>query len=172
MKQYRRFLRIAATFLLCMAPGTAAAQPAPDSRPPRPRSAAVNYGGRKVPRRSSAFAATGVKIEEEGDGQLTISVFFNDVVDSHSVTREHILLNGHALPPETEFLFSKKRNMVRFRVRQPRPENGQGDMFSLRFSCILAYDGRAAKEAELRELRSGSFFIYSAKEQAWRKSSL
>ncbi len=137
------------------------AQPRP--RPPAPPG--MNFNGHRMPPRSEFFSVIGLKIEESGDF-LIISIFFNDSVDSNSVGPEHIFINDEPLPPQTEFLFNRSRNMTRFSV--PRMD----ESFSLMFVELRSFDGKIMNPTKISGLEANSFRKFSWEERTWQKSSL
>ena len=165
---------IRSLLFLCMVLGTkAAAQPVhPPAPHPRPHRESMNYSGRKMPRHAESFSAIGVKIEDGSNDVIAISVFFNDILDTNSIRGDSILINGAELPPGTEFIFSKTRQMMRVSIPRTAAPHAAGSTFSLTLGGIRSFDGRAIKAEELHELSAGTFFKYSRKEQAWQKSSL
>ena len=133
----------------------------PPQRPAPNRT--MNFNGRKMPRREGNFSAIGIKVDETEDF-FTVSIFFNDALDSNSVEAHHIFINETPLPPKTEFLFNKNRHMLRFTTQK-----ADGN-FTLKLSEIRSCDGKEMRPTEVSGLEGKSFFKFSPKEQKWQKT--
>ena len=133
----------------------------------------VNYSGRKLSAGDGVFTVIGVKAEADDGDFLLLSVYFNDMVDSSSVQNRRIFVNEKALPPVTQFHFSKNRRMVKFKIK--RPESGsesEGEGFSLRLVQFQSFKGRSMNPIELKGLDENCFFKFSREKREWQKSSL
>ncbi len=131
----------------------------PPIRPSARNGDMLNYNGRHMQRRNGIFVVIGVKVEEFGD-KMAVSVYFNDAIDTISVSGEKILVNEVPLPPDTEFLFNKNRRMMRFQIEKSTTE---AKPFSLKINSLKSFDGRKLIPYEENNLEAGSFPKYPMK---------
>ncbi len=140
----------------------------------------MNFNGRKMQKREEKLSVIGVKVFDMGNF-LSLSVIFNAPLDSKSIQSRGFLINERPLPPDTEFLFNKPRNMIRFEVDKAFWEYGQGfvgsgftenqsESFSLKVLFARSFDGKMIQPVEIQNLEPNSFYKYSRKEQKWQKS--
>ena len=153
------FMQIFLLFVAVAFPLSAQTRPRPPFMP------GMNFNGRKMPPRSENFSVIGLKVKDT-DYFLTISIFFNDAVDSNSVKAKHIMINGMPVREETEFLFSRNRHMVRFSIPMMR------EPFSLTLTNIHSFDGRIINPTEIPGLEPNSFCKFSRQERTWQRFSL
>ena len=145
--------------------------PPPFHRPPED---IMNLNGRKMQRHNGDFRIIGVKTDLSED-VLNISVFFNDSVDTDSVSERNIILDGRPLPQFSEILFNKRRGMMRFSVKNELSENKT--QFSLKIIGISSFDGRKLVPFETDKLEANVFLKIHRKdgkpekmEAPWQKS--
>ena len=123
----------------------------------------MHLNGRKLRRRDDFFRVVGIKAEDS-EKNLTISIFFSDPIDTSTVSCKKILIQEKFLPPDTEFLFSKKRQMLRFTLGKDffsPPLQSESYPFSLKIFGLRAFDSRSLHNFETKSLKSGSFLKLS-----------
>lgn len=169
-KKLRYFIFL--IFLISHASDVMWAENAP--RPPKnaPKSENVNFNGRKMPRKNTPFFAIGVKVQDGAPDTISISVYFSDALDAHSVVSHHISIDGKQIPDTTEFLFNKTRHMVRFEIKKADFSLDTQKTFSLTLTGARSFDGRTTKSIELSALEKDTFSKYDKETDEWQKSSL
>jgi len=111
------------------------------------------------------FALIGVRVEER-ENEMILSLFFNDRLNTTSLNRNSILINGQKLAPGTEILFNKNRRMARFSIEKKR------EAFTLTLTGLKSDSGKMIKDTEVENLEGNTFFKFGRGEHSWQKSSL
>ena len=124
----------------------------------------MNYSGRKMPRNKDFFSIIGVKLDGAGDF-LVFSIYFNDALDASSIHSRQIFIDDVQLPPQTEFLFSRNRRMMRFEIKKI----GLNENFALKIMGAKSFDGKILRATEIKSLTMNSFFKYNRMEKQWQK---
>ena len=142
-----------------------------------PKRNTMNFNGRKMQRHEGLFSVIGVKTEDFGE-LLSISIFFNAPVDSNSIHPQGFLISGKPLPPDTEFLFNKPRNKIRFEVKKSllfldsegtENDSTQKKSFSLKILFAVSFDGKMIQQTEIPNLEANTFYKFHKGEQKWQE---
>ena len=134
-----------------------------------PKRDIMNMNGRKMLRHEGKFSVIGVKLEKISDC-LVFSIYFNEPLDTRSVQSHRILINEMPLPPDTEFLFNKPRNLLRFSIKNPGLNDLEYSLFSVRILAARSFDGKMLQPTEIQNIEANSFYKYQREEQKWMKS--
>jgi len=126
-----------------------------------------NYGGRRVfVETEKKFSLIGVKVQESESRKnfLNITLYFNDIIDSASVSAKNIFYNDRPIWKETKFYFSKKGQSVSFELKKGEESS------SIRFEQIKNLDGQIIRPVRLTDFAKENFWKYSKEEHIWQKS--
>jgi hypothetical protein len=125
----------------------------------------LNYGGRRISTEAKArFSLIGVKVQPaEKEGYLTVSLYFNDIIDVKTAVHGNIFLNERPLLPETRFYFLKNGHGFSFIIKK------QEKNFALRFAGIKNLDGTPLNPVRLEGFDEHTFWQYSREEGKWQK---
>lgn len=115
----------------------------------------MNYSGRKLTRKNSDFAVTGIRIREsKSKKSVLFTVYFNDIIDTSSVKPANILLNGNALSDDTQLRFNKSRSVLQFTIQ--KNAGWSGNSYSIEINEVRSYDQRVIQTFKAENLKDGS----------------
>src|SRR5574344_1963288 len=122
----------------------------------------VPYHGMRMSQRASFFVRR--IIIQKTDGYCMIDVLFNAAVDPRSVEADSILINGEALPPETEILFNKAGTEMQITVSGTFLPGTfletQSEAATITINAGTSFDGTGLEHSEFTDLVCGNSYVY------------